>query len=180
MLRCIRCGACLNACPVYRKIGGHAYGAVYSGPIGALITPMFKGLENYKDLPQASSLCGACHQVCPVRIDIPKLLIALRRKMVTGGLAKRSDRLMMRLWTLSLRSRLTYRLVGWGQRMVFRAAARLNGSLKTGAGADLYAARGWVRKFPGPVGRWTAQRDLPSPPARSFRHWWRRHQQDQK
>ena len=180
MLRCIRCGACLNSCPVYRKIGGHAYGAVYSGPIGALITPMFKGLHNYPDLPQASSLCGACYQVCPVRIDIPKLLITLRREMVSGGLAKRSDRLMMRLWTRSLRRTWTYRLAGWGQRVMFRAAARLNGSLKSGSGTDPYAARGWVSKFPGPVGRWTRERDLPSPPARSFRHWWRRHRQGEK
>ena len=177
MLRCIRCGACLNACPVYRKIGGHAYGAVYSGPIGALITPLFKGLANFKDLPQASSLCGACYQVCPVRIDIPRLLISLRRRMVTDRLARRSDRIMMRLWTLALRSRWTYRLAGWGQKTVFRGAARLNGSLASGAGADPYVARGWVRSFPGLVGRWTCQRDLPSPPARDFRHWWRHHEQ---
>jgi L-lactate dehydrogenase complex protein LldF len=69
-LRCIRCGACLNACPIYRKIGGHAYGSVYPGPIGALITPLFQGSE-FKDLPQASSLCGACYEACPVKINIP-------------------------------------------------------------------------------------------------------------
>jgi L-lactate dehydrogenase complex protein LldF len=179
VLRCIRCGACLNSCPVYRKIGGHAYGAVYSGPIGALITPMFKGLENYKDLPQASSLCGACYEVCPVRIDIPRMLIKLRQQMVTGGLTRRSDRIMMRLWTMALRSKLTYRLSGWGQRLMFRTAARLNGSLRPGSGADPYDARGWVRKFPGPVGRWTEQRDLPTPPAHDFRHWWRQHQRQE-
>ena len=85
MLRCIRCGACLNVCPVYRKIGGHAYGAVYSGPIGAILTPMLRGLANYKDLPHASSLCGACYEVCPVKINIPKFLIQLRAEMVGGG-----------------------------------------------------------------------------------------------
>src|SRR5215207_7032370 len=78
-LRCIRCGACLNACPIYRKIGGHAYGSVYPGPIGALITPLFQGLGNFKDLPQASSLCGACYEACPVKINIPQHLINLRR-----------------------------------------------------------------------------------------------------
>src|SRR5260370_32008329 len=78
-LRCIRCGACLNACPIYRKIGGHAYGSVYPGPIGALITPLFKGLGKFKDLPQASSLCGACYEACPVKINIPRHLINMRR-----------------------------------------------------------------------------------------------------
>src|SRR5690606_35597136 len=74
MLRCIRCGACLNACPVYRKVGGHAYGSVYSGPIGAILTPVLRGLHNYPDLPHASSLCGACYEACPVKINIPKYL----------------------------------------------------------------------------------------------------------
>ena len=85
-LRCIRCGACLNACSIYRKIGGHAYGYVYSGPIGALITPLFQGLENYKDLPQASSLCGACYEACPVKINIPLHLINMRRDIVNSQL----------------------------------------------------------------------------------------------
>src|SRR5690606_13386981 len=74
MLRCIRCGACLNSCPVYRKVGGHAYGSVYSGPIGAILTPVLRGLQSYPDLPHASSLCGACYEACPVKINIPKYL----------------------------------------------------------------------------------------------------------
>ena len=82
MLRCIRCGACLNACPVYRKIGGHAYGSVYSGPIGAILTPVLKGLDHYPDLPHASSLCGACYEACPVKINIPKYLIQLRGELI--------------------------------------------------------------------------------------------------
>src|SRR5438067_4093391 len=82
----IRCGACLNTCPVYRRIGGHAYGSVYPGPIGALITPLFQGLGNFKDLPQASSLCGACYEACPVKIDIPRHLINMRRDIVSQHL----------------------------------------------------------------------------------------------
>src|SRR5262249_12085065 len=80
-LACIRCGACLNACPVYRKTGGHAYGWVYPGPIGAVITPLLKGLGEAKPLPHASSLCGSCKQVCPVDIDLPRMLLDLRRDL---------------------------------------------------------------------------------------------------
>ena len=173
MLRCIRCGACLNACPVYRKIGGHSYGAVYSGPIGALITPMFKGLANYQDLPHASSLCGACYEACPVKIDIPKYLIQLRNQMVETGLSKRSDWLFHKLWGLSLRHPLAYRMGGWFQKVVFRQAARHGGTLPRGGG-DVYAGRGWVEKLPGRLGGWTSQRAMPTPPAQSFRHWWRK------
>ncbi|MFW6060134.1 MAG: LutB/LldF family L-lactate oxidation iron-sulfur protein, partial [Phycisphaeraceae bacterium] len=112
MLRCIRCGACLNACPVYRKIGGHSYGAVYSGPIGAILTPMLKGLHNYPDLPHASSLCGACYEACPVRINIPKHLIRLRHELVKRRLEKPGDRLFMRLWSRSLQHGWSYRFGG--------------------------------------------------------------------
>lgn len=170
MLRCIRCGACLNACPVYRKIGGHAYGAVYSGPIGAILTPMFKGLGNFKDLPNASSLCGACYEACPVKINIPHFLIKLRSEIVGGRMNNLSDRLLMRTWALMLRNVLTYRLGGWTQKIAFRAIARLRGAAaKQG---DPYAERGWIDMLPGPVRGWTRQRDMPTPPARSFRHWW--------
>jgi L-lactate dehydrogenase complex protein LldF len=92
VLQCIRCGACLNACPVYRTAGGHAYRgetgppSPYSGPIGAVITPLLFGLENYRELPQASSLCGACRDVCPVRIDLPRMLVELRNDSVAAGL----------------------------------------------------------------------------------------------
>ena len=81
-LHCIRCGACLNACPVYRQTGGHAYGSIYSGPIGAILTPQLQSMEHSQSLPYASSLCGACYEVCPVKIDIPEILIHLRRKIV--------------------------------------------------------------------------------------------------
>lgn len=176
MLRCIRCGACLNACPVYRKIGGHSYGAVYSGPIGAILTPMLKGLANYKDLPHASSLCGACYEACPVKINIPKYLIQHRNELVKQRVEKWSDRVFYRLWAMSLCYSLTYRLGGWAQRFFFRAAAKCKRTLETG---DPYAARGWLNRAPGPVAGWTRQRDMPTPPAKNFRQWWREHQQDQ-
>ncbi|MCX5660722.1 MAG: LutB/LldF family L-lactate oxidation iron-sulfur protein [Planctomycetota bacterium] len=169
MLRCIRCGACLNACPVYRKIGGHAYGAVYSGPIGALITPLFKGLANYKDLPQASSLCGACYEACPVKINIPKYLIQLRTDMVGGKITGLPDRIFYRVWAASLKHSLTYRLGGWAQTTFFRLQAKLSGTLAKG---EKYSARGWLKDAPGPVKGWTSQRDMPTPPAASFRNWW--------
>lgn len=172
MLRCIRCGACLNACPVYRKIGGHSYGAVYSGPIGALITPIFKGLGNFKDLPQASSLCGACYEACPVKINIPKYLIQLRRDMVTANLMPPHERKVYGLWALSLKSLATYRLGGWGQKFAFRLAGYFTGSMPHKK-KDRYADRGWLHDMPGPIKNWTDQRDMPTPPTHSFRHWWR-------
>jgi len=167
MLRCIRCGACLNACPVYRKIGGHAYGAVYSGPIGALITPMFRGLENYKDLPYASSLCGACYEACPVKINIPKYLIQLRSELMSRNMDNWFDRLFFRLWALSLREAWSYRFGGWVSKVFLRAVGR-----KPNKQTDPYASRGWVSSAPGPVKGWTSQRDLPTPPAKNFRQWW--------
>jgi L-lactate dehydrogenase complex protein LldF len=91
VLQCIRCGACINICPVYREAGGHAYGSPYSGPIGAVISPLIFGLEAYGGLPHASSLCGACLDVCPVRIDLPRMLLALRADEVEAGLASRAE-----------------------------------------------------------------------------------------
>lgn len=171
ILRCIRCGACLNVCPVYRKIGGHAYGSVYSGPIGAILTPLIRGLANYPDLPHASSLCGACSEVCPVKIDIPRFLIQLRHEMVQRKFTTLADRLLYRVWSMSLRHGLTYRMGGWTQKTILRGLARLTGTLHRG---DPYVDRGWLDRGPGPLGGWTSQRDMPTPPARSFRHWWAR------
>jgi L-lactate dehydrogenase complex protein LldF len=169
MLRCIRCGACLNACPVYRKIGGHAYGSVYSGPIGAILTPMLRGLENYPDLPYASSLCGACYEACPVKINIPQYLIKLRAELIKGHVSYRSQRIFFKLWAGSLQNSVSYRLGGWGQKVMFRLQSRLLGTLGEG---DPYSARGWLSNLPGMLGGWTSQRDMPTPPARSFRQWW--------
>ncbi len=158
-LRCIRCGACLNTCPVYRRTGGHAYGAVYPGPIGAVLTPLLRGGEAYPDLPHASSLCGACHRVCPVEIDLPGLLIAHRRRQITARQIRWRERLVHHLWAWSLRWRWAFRFSGWLQRWLLRRRAD---------------ADGFVERAPGPAKAWTEQRSLPAPAAVPFRRWWRR------
>ena len=104
-LQCIRCGACLNACPIYRKVGGHSYGSVYPGPIGALLTPLFNGVEHHAHLPQASSLCGACFDACPVKINIPEMLIKMKGELKAvrwGGGGGFWERVGFRLWTFAL------------------------------------------------------------------------------
>jgi L-lactate dehydrogenase complex protein LldF len=158
-LRCIRCGACLNACPVYRKIGGHAYGSVYPGPIGALLTPAFKGLENYRDLPQASSLCGSCGEVCPVKIDIPGQLVKMRAEIVRRGLSSPMERAVYRLWAWAMRSGWRYGLMGKAQKWSLRRRAK--GTL-------------WIGKLPTPAAGWTQIRDMPAPAKRTFHEMWRR------
>lgn len=155
VLRCIRCGACLNACPVYRNIGGHAYASVYPGPIGSLVTPLIYGPEKHAELPRASSLCGACYAACPVKIDIPTLLTRLRAKTVqTAPLSKRLG-LMLFAWMMQSATR-----YAWGQRLLrWLVPARDNG---------------WAVKGVGPLRAWTQHRDLPKPPAQSFREAWKR------
>ncbi len=157
-LRCIRCGACLNACPIYRKIGGHAYGSVYPGPIGALITPLFQGLEKFKDLPQASSLCGACYEACPVKINIPKHLINLRRDINNQHLNSPFERFIYKTWAWGMKSPLVYRLVSAFQKFDLRRRAH-----KTG----------WIRSLPMFVSGWTQVRDMPAPARRTFHQLWR-------
>src|SRR5947199_1434112 len=157
-LRCIRCGACLNACPIYRKIGGHAYGSVYPGPIGALITPLFQGLDKFKDLPQASSLCGACYEACPVKINIPQHLINLRRDLVQQRITGSWERRVYRLWAWMMASPLRYRWASWLQKWNLRKRAR---------------GTGWVGKMPKVASGWTQVRDLPAPAARTFHELWK-------
>ncbi len=155
VLTCIRCGACLNACPVYRNVGGHAYNSVYPGPIGSLVSPLLAGAA-HDELPRASSLCGACREACPVRIDIPGLLVRLRA-LARDGLPL-SKRLGLRFWAWAMRRAWAYRL---GQHL-----------MRT----FLPAEDGWVRRGIGPLGAWTAERDLRRPAARSFRELWKQEQ----
>src|SRR5690606_31063490 len=108
-LNCIRCGACLNVCPVYRQVGGHAYGWVYSGPIGAVLTPLFKGMDEWGEVAQASSLCAACYEACPVKIPIHDMLIGIRRKSVESGHGARSESLAFRGFGFLMRSPRVYR-----------------------------------------------------------------------
>jgi L-lactate dehydrogenase complex protein LldF len=156
-LYCIRCGACLNACPVYRRIGGHSFPWVYSGPIGAIITPQFLGSAHEPKLPFASSLCGACAEVCPVKIDIPKVLLDLRAEVQREAGHNFFERLAFRIFAWFMTHPRAYEMAG---RFAASAAESFNGGA-----AQL--------KF-GPLGAWLSQRDLPSPPPRSFREMWRR------
>ena len=148
-LRCIRCAACLNVCPVYERTGGHAYGGTYPGPIGAILTPLMAGVEHASELPFASTLCGACYEVCPVEIDIPTVLVKLRHDAVKAKPHKAQDATFKaaatamsgrRRWAAALRSARLIRLI--------RHAA------------------------PPPLSHWTSTRDLPDPPKMPFRDWW--------
>jgi L-lactate dehydrogenase complex protein LldF len=157
-LFCIRCGACLNACPIFRNVGGHAYGGVYAGPIGAVLTPLYDGLAANHHLPHASSLCGACQAACPVKIAIPQMLIQLREQLHhEPGRAGRLEQLAYALWARSLRSPRLYRLGTW-------LATRGLGRFKQGR---------WLRRLPGALAGWTASRDFPAPAPRRFRDWWK-------
>jgi L-lactate dehydrogenase complex protein LldF len=155
-LQCIRCGACLNACPVYRRIGGHAYGGVYSGPIGSILTPLYDSVSANPHLPHASSLCGACQAACPVKINIPHMLIGLRELQHQAKPQPWAD-LAYRLWAAVLRR-------PWLYRLALRAARLALWPL---------AKDGWLRRLPGPGGGWTAVRDFPAPAARPFRERWK-------
>jgi L-lactate dehydrogenase complex protein LldF len=162
-LRCIRCAACQNTCPVYRQTGGHAYGSVYGGPIGAILTPQLMQLEHAQSLPYASSLCGACYEVCPVKINIPEILIDLRAQ-VTDRERKQMFRifdpmyLAMRVANVVLASPWRFR---WAQRL--------------GRVGLLPFTRkdGWIHSLPSLGSRWTMTRDLRGIPNQSFRQWWR-------
>jgi L-lactate dehydrogenase complex protein LldF len=158
-LRCIRCSACLNVCPVYERTGGHAYGNTYPGPIGAILAPQLAGLQDHTSLPWASSLCGACYEVCPVKIDIPSVLVHLRGRVIRetkdGPLA---ERLSMEAMARVFASRRRYEL------------AQKAGKL----GARPFTKDGRVEaRIPGPLKGWLEFRDLPAPPAQTFRDWWR-------
>jgi L-lactate dehydrogenase complex protein LldF len=156
-LHCIRCSACLNVCPVYSRTGGHAYGSVYPGPIGAILTPQLVGIENAASLPFASSLCGACYEVCPVKIDIPTVLLHLRAKAVRNR-ESAGERAVMRgvAWLFGSRARFTL-----AQRLGRLAQRPL-------------VHRGAIRRLPPPLAAWTRTRDLKPIARQSFREWWKR------
>ncbi|MDH5752077.1 MAG: LutB/LldF family L-lactate oxidation iron-sulfur protein [Deltaproteobacteria bacterium] len=156
VLQCIRCGACLNACPVYRQIGGHSYGSVYPGPIGAVLSPLLAGMEKHRALPFASSLCGACQEVCPARVPLTDLLVELRRDMVCRGMSTRRERLAFLGFGLLAKSP---RLFGWALKGAYRALAP-------------WAKNGRIERGPGPLSGWTQSRNFPQPPRESFRSWW--------
>ncbi len=167
-LNCIRCAACQNACPVYRETGGHAYGSVYAGPIGAILTPQLQQMHHAQSLPYASSLCGACYEVCPVKINIPEVLIHLRNKVVkqnTAGLAGAFD-----LEALAMK---TIAAIFQDERR-FRAAQRFGRMAET----LLPAKQGWISRLPGILGGWTQSRDLQRMPQQTFRDWWEKRDKD--
>ncbi|MGC5287538.1 LutB/LldF family L-lactate oxidation iron-sulfur protein [Micromonospora sp. DT231] len=158
-LSCIRCSACLNVCPVYERAGGHAYGSVYPGPIGAILSPQLTGVADNASLPYASTLCGACYDVCPVKINIPEILVHLRQQAPHP----RAERAAMRV-------------LSWVMRSPRRWAAALR-LARRGAG-PLGAYREWrtgartLRRLPWPASAWTRSRDLPLPAPQTFREWW--------
>lgn len=161
ILHCIRCGACLNVCPVYRQIGGHAYGSVYPGPIGAVLTPLLEPAEQAKtELADASSLCGACTEACPVKIPLHDMLVHLRARNVERQPSPWPERIRMKLAARVLRSPTLFTLTG--------RSARLLQRLTIGDGTRMRGLQGLLP----PLAAWTRQRNLPTPPRRSFREMW--------
>jgi L-lactate dehydrogenase complex protein LldF len=175
-LRCIRCSACLNVCPVYERVGGHAYGSVYPGPIGAILNPLLKGVGHdpqVDSLPYASTLCGACGDVCPVAIDIPGILVHLRAKVVDAHRADRPPK----------PEGLAMRAASWGLADAVRLGAgeRVSGLVgRLARGRGMPGGRRALSWLPWPGSRWTQARDLPLPPTESFRSWWRRVGRDEE
>ena len=159
-LRCIRCGACMNHCPVYQNIGGHAYGWVYPGPIGSILTPAYVGIEKAIDLPNASTLCNQCGVVCPVKIPLPDLMRKLREQQVRKNLRPWPERLGLRLWAWTAARPAIYGLLTC-------IAARIGNWL---GGRD-----GLLHKLPAAGSEWTLGRDFPAPRGRTFRELYARH-----
>lgn len=157
-LECIRCGMCQNACPMYERAGGHAYQSVYAGPIGKVVTPLYGHSPIEDQLPHASSLCGACKEVCPVDIDLPRMLIRLRTfRPHPGPLGKREKT-----------------TVGWGARVLSSPGLYKAASRAARLGQTFVADDGWIRKAPGPAANWTLNRDLPAFASQPFRERWRK------
>ena len=157
-LQCIRCGACLNTCPVYRQTGGHAYGSSYSGPIGAIVTPQLLQMRQAQSLPFASTLCGACYEVCPVKINIPEVLIHLRGRVV------REQKSALDPEALAMKTAAA----------IFTSRRRFEAAQRLGRVAQWpMVSHGWMRNLPGMLGNWTRVRDLRALPKQTFRAWWK-------
>ena len=159
-LYCIRCGACSNVCPVYRRIGGHSYPGAYSGPIGAILTPQFQGAGHEPGLPFASSLCGACAEVCPVKIDIPRMLLALRQEVKKAETRDRHlhlEKVGFQLWSWVMQRPKLFELLGFFAKAVLPSTS----------------TNEWISSLPGPLKAWTGSRDFPPPAPKSFRQLWR-------
>jgi L-lactate dehydrogenase complex protein LldF len=157
-LACIRCGACLNTCPVYQNVGGHTYGWVYPGPIGAIITPLLTGIHNASPLPHASSLCGSCKSACPVDIDIPDMLLRLRGDLVADG---------------DTALELTFGVKGWAAAMRSTALYEISGRAASLATQVIKGKDGQIHRLPAMLGNWTQNRDFPAFAPKSFRQLWR-------
>lgn len=165
ILQCIRCAACVNVCPVYRHVGGHTYGSIYSGPIGAVLSPLLGGYEDFKELPYASSLCGACTEVCPVKIPLHQLLHLHRQKIVEQeGKAPISERLIMKAFGL-----------GASTSPLFNMATKVASPIMSPFVKDDKITSG-----PGPLKAWTEVRDFPAPNKESFRHWMKQRQKGEQ
>jgi L-lactate dehydrogenase complex protein LldF len=172
-LQCIRCAACQNACPVYRQTGGHAYGSVYAGPIGAILTPQLMEMRHGQSLPYASSLCGACYEVCPVKINIPEVLIHLRNKVIEQNGWYAPEAFAMKAIAAIFRSERRFRAAQRLARMAQRPLARKDlPILGQNQSAESNFGPRWVKWLPGILGGWTASRDLRAMPQESFREWW--------
>lgn len=165
-LACIRCGACMNVCPVYKMVGGHAYNSVYPGPIGAILTPQLLGAFDAGDpsaeLPFASTLCGACFDVCPVKIDIPSILVELRERIASGDEKTRD-----RAWAAAMGA--ASEVMRSGRRFALAEKA-------LPLGRAIAGAKGRITSLPWPGSAWTQSRDLPAPPPQSFRQWVKHHE----
>ncbi|TYR79796.1 iron-sulfur cluster-binding protein [Priestia megaterium] len=156
ILQCIRCAACVNVCPVYRHIGGHSYGSIYSGPVGAVLSPLLGGYEEYKELPYASTLCGACTEACPVKIPLHELLHKHRKQIVeTEGKAPISEKLAMKAFGLGAASASLYKM----------------GSKVAPAAMNPFTAGDKISKGPGPLKAWTEIREFPAPNKERLRDW---------
>jgi L-lactate dehydrogenase complex protein LldF len=159
-LYCIRCSACLNICPVYERTGGHAYNSVYPGPIGAILTPMLAGVDNAGSLPYASTLCGACYEVCPVKINIPEVLVHLRGEVIRHKQAEGAN----------LGESLAMKFLAG----VFASPARFERAQRVGRfGQSWFSRAGFIERLPGPLSGWTTMRDVVPVADQTFREWWR-------